>query len=304
MKTSRFLGGAFFLFLGIILLGLNLEWWNIDIWNILIAFWPVILILIGLRMVMQNHIVFAVITVVVLAAIITLGKINPSIGAERLHLFDNKPLITDTFSEPLAPEIKSAKIRVDLGAIDLSIQGLASDSTDLYGGTSKLYKSLNALNIEKTLGVNNVKTIIFSESTHSTMMSGSQRSFDLSLTQKIPTELDINTGATNSQLDLRDLMITKLSIDSGASHENISLGRQTDSVETIINTGASKYTINVPNEYALYILSESGLVDNNFNELNLTKTENVYKSSDWDTNIKKMKFDIAAGVSKIDIVRY
>ena len=301
MKTSRFSGGLFFLFIGVILLGINFGWWNIDLWNALANFWPVILILIGLRMILPNSVIYTFVALLIFAAVLALSSTNMIPKNGSFSFFSNGPLISEVFSKPLEPTTTSAKYKLDLGALDLSIRALATDSNELYSGSSLLNKNLSIKDLSSVQGEKNIK---FSENARSIMIPSKKRSFDLALSPKIPTEVDLNTGAIKSELDLRSLKISKLSLDSGASNETVSLGNLIDNVEVYLNTGASKYTINLPKEYSLTIISDSGAVSDNFGTLGLNKTGNTYKSSDWDTNTKKIKIDISSGASSIDIIRY
>ncbi|MEI6498356.1 MAG: DUF5668 domain-containing protein [bacterium] len=301
MNKSRFLSGTFFLFIGFVLLGTNLHWWNIDVWNVLFAFWPLILILIGLAMIIRNNVVMTIIAFAMIVAILLITKTNPNlVDNGSFHFFNNEPLTSELSSKPLETNTTTAKFNIDLGALNITTRELPSDSPDLFTSTSKLNKNLK---IEEHF-TNNVKEINFSEDIATSTFSKENREFNLNLTQLIPIEINLKTGASKADLDFRKLQITKLNIDSGASASDISFGSLVKSVETTINTGASKYTINIPKEYAINIISDSGLLAQNFSSLNLEKTENNYKSRDWESNDKKMKFNFSAGVSKIDILQY
>ncbi len=58
MKSLNLLYGLILLVIGLILLGINLGWWSPMVWDQLWHFWPVLLILIGLRLVIKSNFVF------------------------------------------------------------------------------------------------------------------------------------------------------------------------------------------------------------------------------------------------------
>lgn len=51
MKFERVFWGLLIILTGVLILGSNLGWWNSNIWLSIIKFWPVIFILIGVRLI-------------------------------------------------------------------------------------------------------------------------------------------------------------------------------------------------------------------------------------------------------------
>ncbi len=301
MKTGKVIWGVFIAFIGVVILGINFNFWDMDIWLKLLYYWPVILILIGLKLTIPNDRAYLTILLVIIVAIAALIKFNPNdINGKITSLQKTEFLPTQNFYKSLDSETRAAKVSLNLGAVDIAVKG--DDSIgNLYSGT---FDAPEKIQISEKSN-NGIQETIFGQETISSLGFGSQtRDFNLNLSPTLPYDFEINTGASNLDLDFSNLTIDKLSIDSGASNGTITIGTKSSLVETTISTGASKYTFNIPEDFAIYIRSESALTDHNFESLNLTKTDNIYKSADYETAGKKIKFDISAGVAKIDILKY
>ena len=65
MKSGKFIWGLIIVAAGIILLGVSVGWWDQNIWQHALAYWPVLLVLLGLAMMIDNGYIFTAVILVV-----------------------------------------------------------------------------------------------------------------------------------------------------------------------------------------------------------------------------------------------
>lgn len=89
-----------------------------------------------------------------------------------------------------------------------------------------------------------------------------QIKWDVSLNPSIPTALDLNLGANQSDLDLRDLAITDIRLKSGASETTIVLPAR-GRLNADFEIGAAALTVIVPDGVAIRARATMGAADFN-----------------------------------------
>jgi len=305
MSFGKIFWGFVFLFIGVALLGNNFNWWNINIWQSIASLWPIILILLGISIAFGESspiaiVLFIIVLIGSLLYITSPGKISDDHFSFNVKNENNNSVTTRNYTFPLA-EIQHGQINLDLGAANINFNAL-NNNDSLYEASFRSSSELNIQNqIEGDVANINMKDDFQG---FSNFTNGTDRKFDLNLSKKIPFDLRINSGASKLGLNLRELIVNNLEISAGASSQEITISNLADLVKVKIDAGASKIKLNLPKEFSLKILNESGLLKNNFEDLSLNKSGNTYKSSDFDSNTKKIDLEIRAGASNITIERY
>lgn len=297
MSVSRFIWGVVVFGLGLALLGANLGWWPGNIWQNLLVYWPVILILIGLRIIIKNDNVFIVIFLFTLVGVLMLAIQNPYNIREKLQGVDDNERVSETVTEEKLDDTTSLSMEVNIGAAEMRIDG----GNDLYNLTTE-----NMGNIEaKTNNQNGKSTVTISEDSGNFLTGGfSNRKFNLEIAKNVPLELSVSNGASEMDFDFTETALTKLNLSTGASSGTITFGTLATRIESSIKAGASKLTLRIPEGFAVKIINSSALTTFDYGELGLTKEGNTYTSQDYETNQKKIDINISSGASSINIDRY
>ncbi|MGM7684738.1 toast rack family protein [Cytobacillus sp. Hm23] len=106
--------------------------------------------------------------------------------------------------------------------------------------------------------------------------------WDIDLTNEIPISLDIDTGASNTELDLRGLQLKYLDIDSGAGNIILDLSGDWDkSFDVTIDQGVGNTTVYLPTDIGVKISSSIGLGLPKFEGLN-PKNNGIYVNEAYD----------------------
>lgn len=200
-----------------------------------------------------------------------------------------------TISIPLE-NARSARIKLDHGAGRLNVRGGASATEALAGefGTNVDYKS--------RLEADQLVVKVRNSPHFWSWYPGQSLDWDIRLNKDIPLNLKIDSGASSSTLDLSDLKVVDLDIDTGASSTEVILPAHAGNTHVDIDTGASSLNIHVPAGVAARIRIKSGLAAINVDSTRFPRIDGgLYQSTDYSTAANRADITIDAGVGSIEI---
>jgi hypothetical protein len=265
MRRSSIFWGSLLLLLGILLLLSNLGIFSFNVWAV---FWPLVLILIGARMLW---------------------------GFTRRR----EALQTQELSLPLE-DVSQAEIQFHHGAGTLNILGQSNPgvllSGDFYGGVEhSLSKSGSSARVRLDAPSFNASWDWIGFAPHRGF------SWDIRLSPDIPLILDFRTGASESNLDLSQLKVTDLRLDTGASATNITFPANSGQTRANLHTGAAGLKIRIPDGVAAHIEVKSGLAGINIDQRRFPRTGLGYESTDFATAVNRAEIRIETGVGSVDV---
>lgn len=123
----------------------------------------------------------------------------------------------------------------------------------------------------------------------------------VSLNEDIPLSLDLETGASDTRLDLSDLRVTNLRVQTGASSSEITLPASAGYTKAAISSGAASVRVRVPEGVAARVKAHGGMADIRVDKNRFPRVGNVYQSEDYDTAENKIDIDIDTGVGSISV---
>ena len=282
--------GLLILVIGLIILGQNFNVWGFDNFDQLSKFWPLILILFGITL-MVRHIRFnwLIILISFIAAIALIYFV--SLNASDFKV--NKDNQTYDFSQNLPSEVKKAKIIINTGAVELNIK---DNGNQLINGN--LVSNYNQPDISTTISGDTATVILKSTKINNSVWG--KNILNIEITDKIPIDLIINAGAASMNLDFSKISLSNLDVNSGASSMNITLGEVINGSNISIETGASSVTIKTPKELGVKIIAKTGLTGKNFEGYNKIDNQ-TYLSPNFDQTNTKITLTISAGASSINV---
>lgn len=293
----RWFWGLLIAIIGVIFLGLNLNFWGTNQIADLIQFWPLLLVLLGIAL-LARHLRFG--WIIILASFIlalvfiyyasfsTKPAFNKVIRRHKLESFN--------FSNDLPENSARARIIIETGAIDLH---LSSSSDKLIAGTlkSRYAEPDLVLSQENDLVIATLKT------TKNIGFIWGSNTLDVKITNKIPIELIINSGASSLNLDISEITLAGLDINAGASSINLKIGKVLNNSVFNIKSGASSINVDLPNNIGFEIIAKSGLSNKEIKDFDQIDSNN-FKSKNFDTAEIRAKLNIDAGASSIKVKSY
>ena len=206
----------------------------------------------------------------------------------------NKPVEGEKVSI-LLEGATSAYIKLDHGAGRLSLHS-GAEPNEVINGTFG-----NGLSYKSQLNENRIEVKLRTSHQFWAWWPGESLDWDIRLNRDIPLNLKIDSGASVSSLDLSDLKVTDLDIDTGASSTDLTLPANAGNTHVEIDTGASSLKANIPVGVAASIRIKSGIAAVNVNSRFPRQEGGLYQSVDYSTSVNRVDMTINAGVGSIDI---
>ena len=126
--------------------------------------------------------------------------------------------------------------------------------------------------------------------------------WDLGLTTEVPLDLRIEGGAAKATLDLADIRLRRLDIQTGASETRVVLPRNAGATDVRAEHGAASLVFEVPAGVAARIRTRMALGSSHIDESRFPRTGDVYQSTDYATAANRVDLDIQGGVGSLRVV--
>ena len=321
-QNKDYTGAIFLVLLGILFLlnTTNVVPWSI--WLYLLRFWPILLILIGLKMVLPkttagNIIMTIVYTLFMLAA----GVMSYYFAIEK-----KVPLISERISEVLSGQyamnketqtkeeyilsedytgVENRILDIFIGASELTLNDenqtyhLLSKTTYQYDGDlpeieAKLDEKLLSISFSnqdvRHLGIWRFVTPVY----------------ELTLGQNtLPTSLDITIGAGKAMVDLDNTILKSIFAEVGAGELDMTLGESSLPENINLEIGAGDMTIAVPENVGVNMVYNLGVGEINLDDEQIEGLgqNGTYRTTNYDIAEKKLTIDAKVGVGSLTIER-
>ncbi|MFA4995760.1 MAG: DUF5668 domain-containing protein [Patescibacteria group bacterium] len=306
MKPTRTFFGLVIIAIGIIFLLINLGSINADDLSNFVLFWPALLVLFGLAMMFTSNWLYSVTAILSILLIAFLALADPY-DWQKKEGTERKEIIHPNIVAVYDKTIENFKFTLDLGAAIINVNNFDDSNSDtlIKGnyGEGILGLEENRTNENHTADLH-IKEKTTDQSLSTIVNPNKKRFMDLEISDRIPTEFTINSGASKLDLDFSNIDLRKLTVNSGASAIKVKLGNKSDNLESEINCGASDISIMIPKDFGIKIESNSVLLGKDLTDLDLEQNKNSYSSRDYDSKTKKLSIKLSSGVSKLSVKQY
>lgn len=299
-------------FLGVILLGLGGIFLlrALDLWADDLSIWPGILIVIGLAIALDElskdgHISwFAPVLLIGLGTFFLLRDADvieseflvPGLlivaglfvisGAAR-----NRTVKTEAINVSRSGA-SSARIRIDHGGGELRLGSLPSGSPLLCSGV--------AGGVEQRVNRSGDRVDVSLRQTPSGWAKSPGKEFRLDLSPDISLELDLRGGASDTKLNLGDLLVSSLQIKTGASSTEVWAPRR-GHTNASVEAGAAGVTVFVPDGVAARISADTGLAEVNIDTRRFPESGGIYESLDYAAAVDRLEVRIKGGLASFTV---
>ncbi len=205
------------------------------------------------------------------------------------------PAEGQTISIPLE-NASSARIKFGHGAGRLNVRGGASAGEVLNGtfGGELDYKS--------RLEADRLEVKVRNDPHFWAWYPGQSMDWDIRLNGYVPLSLKVESGANSSTLDLSDLKVVELDIDTGASNTEVTLPANAGNTRVDIDAGAAALSVRVPAGVAARIRVKSGVAAVNVDSSRFPRLDSgLYQSADYASAVNHAEITVNAGVGSIEV---
>lgn len=125
--------------------------------------------------------------------------------------------------------------------------------------------------------------------------------WDIGLNRDVSLSLNIETGASQNRLDLKNLLVKDLRLATGASSTEIHFPANAGETRAVLKSGAATVNAYVPAGVAARIQVDSGLSSINIDTARFPRVGNRYESPDFASAENRLSLDIETGVGSISV---
>jgi hypothetical protein len=132
------------------------------------------------------------------------------------------------------------------------------------------------------------------------LSGGARNEWNISLNDELPTELMVQVGAGESDLDLDSLTLTGVDLQMGAGKTTVDLsGDYTQSFDATIEGGVGEATVLLPSKVGVKAKAEGGL--GTINAKGLKKAGDSYVNDAYGESDTNLNIDVKGGVGEINL---
>jgi len=121
------------------------------------------------------------------------------------------------------------------------------------------------------------------------------------LTQDVPVTLKVETGASQLDMDLTDVLASHIELSTGASNSNIVMPAHGASLLDL-NAGAASINISIPEGVSGRVRIKEGLTSLHVDTNRFPQVDSrLYQSTDYDTASNRAEISVEAGLGSITV---
>lgn len=284
-NAGRILFGFTLVVLGLLYLAETTGW--IDITFSLWQLWPLAIVFLGISLMTKSS--WGIWVMVVLVLLVAAG-----ISTSSLWIDEREVQMSD-ISIDVSENATAGKLNIDMGAGSLEI-----DSSSEMFAEGSFQSDFSTLTRAQEVGEDGVQSLSLTTEGKWSGFGTRVNELDLRLTDSLPLDLFIESGAMSMDLDFTEVMLHALDIDTGASSLNLTLGDLVDEAQVNIDAGASSVNIILPRSLGVQLEVDSGLSSKTLNEF-VETGEDMYRSENYDEAEIHMTIVLDLGVSSLNI---
>jgi len=296
-KPQRVVGvsiwGIFLLFLGIVFLlqTLNILPWGL--WGTLWRFWPVLIIIIGLGILLRRYNVW-------LVSLLVLAIFGACLGIAIWQYGSPLPsgMVTESYSEPLG-DMERAQIEIDFSAGSITIGSLPPGSPNFVEVDSEVRDSRETINVDFHQQDGEGK--VYLSTVNQWFWGEGVVKWEVRFTKSIPLVINIKSAASNIELNLSELRVTEIQLDIDAGNCKITTPSSAGTSDIEIEADAANIEVTIPDGVAAKIRLDTNLCALDVNKSRFSQQGDYYVSDNFNTAQNRIYLIIDCDVGRVQV---
>ncbi len=316
MKQSNLFWGGILVTLGTLFILKNTDVIDFN-WYYIFKLWPLLLILLGITLLPIKNFIKTTLTIFLLAltVILLLVNSNPYYRPFNIHWDhnysrhgwnhkwdfhsnDNRKEISDQhFYEPYDEDIEEATLNINAAAGEFRILNKTIHLLDFTrdGNIGPYYYSTRKNNKHQDIKISTKKKRISTKNIINDVY--------IKLNARPVWSFNIDAGAAEVELDLREFKTKHIDLDGGASDIQIRLGEKYEKTKLTIDSGVSSIQIFVPENSGCEIDTDTFLSSKTFDGFTRIK-RGLYQTDNFEDAKNKVYINIDAAITNLSVIRY
>ena len=280
--------GILLLFLGVIFLLQNFNVLPWGLWETLWRFWPVLIIIIGLSILLRRWNPWLVSTLVLVLLFTCLGIAIWQYGLPSLA-----ERATTSYSESLG-SLERAQIELDFTAGSLTIGSLPSSS-----------RNFVEVDSEATYGEGDVIADFHHLGSkgrlHLSAEGKANTRWDVRFTRNIPLTIDVESAVTNMELDLSELKVTEFRVDIDVGNYAVKMPFSAGATYAYIKADVANLEVSIPDGVAAKLKADVDFGVFEVDESRFPKKGNYYMSQDFESAENLVELEIDCDIGRVQV---
>lgn len=294
------LGPLLLISAGVVFLLNNLGVLPWSVWETLGRLWPLILIAIGIDLVIGRR--NPLLSMLVVLAVLGAGAAFVVANGD----FSRPGTLASAPVNIRLDNATSAEVRVDLGVGNLSIGSMSGDDKLLASGNLDYFETHGAPRQDVTESGDRASVELAERaggwSFGSNWFNGGRSpGWEINLNERVPLDLEVDSGTGNLTLDLEKLQVSTLKVDSGTGNASITLPSNPRSTTVDIDGGTGNLELIVPQNVEARIEVDSGIGNTNVEARFSKQGEDTYESSGYSTATNRLTIKVDHGIGNLNI---
>lgn len=281
---------------GIFYLSKNYGWLPQDVNMEIVRLWPVLIIAAGLSLLDGRGFLSKTSGFLIFLAVIAATSFIVFYG------FKNKtePVLTETpFRIEMAEKTNYSDITIKSGIGKVKISGASELLAE-----GNFRSNIERLKIGNDMSGERQKLSLEAESNNRMNSLGNIRNdLEVKLNSALPTDIELDLGVSDSDLDLRNVEVNNLNIQIGVSNLRLQLGDRAANAKVNLKSGLSSIQVSLPENVGSKVFIKEGLSSKQINGLKLI-SDGVYQTENFDLAEKKIEMNFDTGLSSLEIGTY
>jgi hypothetical protein len=288
-----------------------------EIGHVLRTYWPLILIAVGLGKIWDSSrnraagqtssgvalgstigIVAAVLVIVVLLGQYQKSHRKFSSGSDEES--DRGDFNSHTEEVVELQSAKSVRAELKMGAGQLDIEG---GSSHLLNSRFLFNRKWDSPRVNYRVGTDGKGELEISQDKGSGINFGtSDNNWDLTFSNDVPLQFQIDMGAGQGNLKFRDMNVTELELHMGAGQVELDLaGPRKSDLDVTLKGGVGQATIRLPKDVAVRAHAAGGI--GSVEAKGLKKDGSEYTNDMWGKTPHKITLDVEGGIGSIELIQ-
>ncbi len=286
--------GVVLLFLGVVFLlqTLNVLPWSL--WGTLWRFWPVLIIIVGLGILLRHYNPWLISALLLLLLFGFLGI--------AIWQYQSSPMPSTvisparSYSAPLG-KLKSAQIEIDFTAGTLAMSSLTSNSPNLVEVTSQGGDGNEFMRAGFSPQDSTGRLALSTEGAD--RQPWNEVKGEVRLTRDIPLTLEIKSAVGNLDLDFSGLKVTELRIDVDAGNYKITMPSSAGMTTATIKADVANLEIIIPEGAVASIRADTNLATLDADEERFPKKDGFYVSKGFENAQNRIDLKLDCNLGRV-----
>ncbi len=287
--------GIFLLFLGIVFLLQSLDVLPWGLWGTLWHFWPVLVIIIGLSILLRRYNVW-------LVSLLILALLFACLGIAIWHYEPSLPTgqTTKSYSEPL-DGLKQAQIEIDFNTGNLIMTSLLPSSPNFVETESKVKSGNKGMRVDFSRQGSEGRFYLSREGADWPFWDKNEDKWQAMFSRNVPLTVDVKSAASNVVLDLSQLQVTKLQMDIDVGNYTVKMPSSAGTMYVYIKADLTNLEVIIPDAVAAKLKTNVDLAHTGVDESRFPRTGDYYMSRDFESAKNRIELELDGALSRVQV---